>query len=123
MSKNNAHRILSAEETFDAIKNSHEQYEDWVNLCLVVDDVGYDQLTVTTEQLKDVLDKILTSGHFQLYGPPGEELCEKFGGNPIPRNVDTQALSKEIVTSGSPVGLLTALVVAPYPDLHTWPWD
>lgn len=90
---------------------------------MVVDDAGYDQLTVTAEQLKTVLDLILSSNHFQLYGPPGEELCERFGGNPIPRDVDTQALSEKIVASDNTVGLLTALVVAPYPDLHTWPWE
>ena len=123
MSEDNAHKILSVEETFEAIEKRHEQYEDWVNLCLVVDDIGYDQLTVTAEQLKTVLDLVLSSKHFQLCGPPGEELCEQFGGNPIPRNVDTRALSEEIVASDRPVGLLTALVVAPYPDLHTWPWE
>ena len=128
MSADNTHKILKAEETFNAIKKRSEEddYDDWINLCWVVDDVGYDQLTVTTEQLKDVLDKILASEHLQIHDPtdpPGEDLTGKFGGNPLPRDVDTKALSEEIVASDNTVGLLTALMVAPYPDLHKWAWE
>lgn len=127
MSADNGHKILNAEETFDAIKQRSEEdnYDDWINLCLVVDDVGYDQLTITAEQLKDVLDKVLTSEHLQLYDPadpPGEDLFGKYGGNPLPRGADTQALSEEIVATNR-MGYLTTLMVAPYPDLYKWAWE
>lgn len=127
MSKDSAHKILNAEETFEAIKRRYaeDEYGDWVNLCFVVDDVGYDQITVTADQLKDVLDKILASEHLQLYDPAdptGRELSGKFGGNPLPRDVDTKALSEEIVATNK-IGYLTTFMAAPYPDLYTLPWE
>lgn len=128
MSADNTHKILNAEETFHTIKQrvEEDEYRDWVNLCWVVDDVGYDQLTVTAEQLQDVLDKVLSSEHLQVHDPThpsGRGITGKFGGNPLPRDVDTKAISEEIVADDNTLGLLTALMVAPYPDLHKWPWE
>ena len=128
MSADESHKILNADETFNVIKQrvQEDDYQDWVYLGLVVDDVGYDQLTVTAAQLKDVLDKVLASEHFQIHEPTppfGRGITERFGGNPLPRDVDTRGLSEEIVASENTLGLLTGLMVAPYPDFHKWLWE
>lgn len=90
MPEDNAHRILDAEETFNVIKQrvKEDEYRDWVNLCWIVDDVGYDQLTVTAEQLKDVLDKTYSPQSIFRYmiqhAQLGEVLPENLAGTRYP---------------------------------------
>lgn len=80
-------KILNAEETREAVLEWFEDDNDWVVLGYIVDEVGYDQLTVSPKELQDVIDKIVAAEDLQLYHatrPSDSEFKGLFGGNPIP---------------------------------------
>lgn len=125
MSKNSSNRILNAEETVDAVIDWFRTEDDWINLVFIVKECGYDDETLTVEQLKDVLDKVLSSKDLQLLEATGSntsDLSQEFGGYPLPQAVDTTALS-EYIFSKDKDGYLMGIMVAPYPDIHKMPYE
>lgn len=118
-------KILSAEETYDAVIDWFRAEDDWVNLVYIVNDVGYDDATLTREQLQDVLDKVLSFEDLQLLEATGSytsDLTQEFGGYPLPQDVDTARLS-EYIFDKDKGGYLMGIMVAPYPDLHKMPYE
>lgn len=116
-------KVLNAEETREAVLEWFEDDNDWVVLGYIVDEVGYDQLTVSPKELQDVIDKIVAAEDLQLYHatrPSDSEFKGLFGGNPIPPEVDTKALSEYILRTDR-MGLLTTMMIVPYPDPFKMP--
>ncbi|WP_426718905.1 hypothetical protein [Corynebacterium auriscanis] len=125
MSPDKPNKILTSEETYDAVIDWFRAEDDWVNLVYVVNDVGYDDETLTREQLQDVMDKVLAHKDLQLLEATGSytsDLTQEFGGYPLPHDVDTARLSDYIFQKDKS-GYLMGIMVAPYPDIHKMPYE
>ncbi|HAT3895601.1 TPA: hypothetical protein I9V22_002611, partial [Corynebacterium striatum] len=53
-------KILTADEVYDAVIDWFKADDDWVNLVYVVQDTGYDDDALTSEQLQDVIEKVMS---------------------------------------------------------------
>lgn len=125
MSSDKPNNILTAEETYDAVIDWFRAEDDWINLVYIVKDVGYDDETLTREQLQDVMNKVLAHKDLQLFVATEsntDELALKFGGNPLPQTVDTAGLSGYVFEKDK-AGYLMGIMVTPYPDRHKMPYE
>lgn len=50
-------KILTADGIYDAVIDWFRADDDWVNLVYIVQDTGYDDDALTSEQLQDVIEK------------------------------------------------------------------
>ena len=60
-------KILTADEVYDAVIDWFRADDDWVNLVYIVQDTGYDDDALTSEQLQDVIEKVMSFDDLAIY--------------------------------------------------------